>query len=161
MRIFADKSSSESREKLKEEIRSIFEESIKNNSNPKYTVLCKMKFFVMENLILIIIGSIGLYIICYFLYKTYKSMIHRSKAYEIYSEIEKELKSSTKGDDFNLESGFTENEIVDKYKSGFSEKYFKSYILPLIDNFRKSGKKVKKFNERQHGKDVVKWQFIG
>jgi gas vesicle protein len=39
MRIFADKSSSESREKLKEEIRSIFEESIKNNSNPKYTVL--------------------------------------------------------------------------------------------------------------------------
>lgn len=83
------------------------------------------------------------------------------KAKEIYKLIENDLKTGASGDLSNYDFGLTENEITQKYKEDKSESYFTKNIMPYLEKLRIQGRKVKKFNDRQQGKDVFKWQYLG
>lgn len=148
-------------DRFKEEIISAFKKAMEVTDTPRMNLYCTVRKLIRDNLILIITVVAGAGFITYKLSKTIMGLIDRSRAKEIYRQIEYDLKTASKSADFNVEYGLTENDIVEKYRNNKSESYFKKHILPFIESFRHQGRKIKRFHDRQFGRDIVKWQYMG
>lgn len=146
---------------FEEETIDAFNKALEITEAPRMNLYCTVRKLIRDNLILIVtvVGGVGF--ITYKLSKAIMSLIDRSRAKEIYRQIEDELKAASKSADFNVDYGLTENDIVDKYKSNKSESYFKQHVLPFVESFRHQGRKIKRFHDRQFGRDIVKWQYLG
>eukprot|EP00345_Euplotes_harpa_P004986 CAMPEP_0168328778 /NCGR_PEP_ID=MMETSP0213-20121227/6708_1 /TAXON_ID=151035 /ORGANISM="Euplotes harpa, Strain FSP1.4" /LENGTH=68 /DNA_ID=CAMNT_0008331963 /DNA_START=392 /DNA_END=594 /DNA_ORIENTATION=+ len=67
------------------------------------------------------------------------NLLYYFKAKSIYEQIEDNLKieKNTQKDDLN--SGYSETEIIEKFKNNKSEGYFTKNILPYLEAFRVKG----------------------
>ena len=149
------------KEKFKDDIASSIKKRLDANSNYRMTLLWTIRNLIQENLILIIFVSIVLIFSTYHCSKFIKGNLNYLKAKEIYKQIENELKEGGEGDKNNFDFGLTENEIAQKYRKDKSESHFIQNIMPHLEKLRVKGRKIKKFNDRQQGKDVFKWQYLG
>jgi len=154
---FLNKNTNDNKDELLTDISKSFNSMLEDNNSPVHSLSCKVR----NNLLVISLSFIALIVVGFIGYKSVTSLKDRSTAKSIYQEIVDQLKSGNVETDHDIDYGISENDIVDKYKKRHSEGYFGKHIMPYLDNFRKKGGKVKKFNERQHGRDIVKWQYVG
>jgi len=126
------------------------------DDKPRFTLICALRKQIHDNLLLIIFGFVILILISLSIIRCIYSIMYKQKAKSIYRQLEKELKHLEANDDYS--HGVSENDIIDGYRENMSEDGFKKYIMPYLENFRVQGKKIKKFMDKQQGKDIVKWQ---
>lgn len=91
--------------------------------------------------------------------KTIMDWIVYYKAVSIYQRIESDLKEEQAENPNNIEFGFSERDITERYRSGDSETYFEKTVMPYLEKLRKKNGKIKKFAFRDQGRDSTKWQF--
>lgn len=129
------------------------------DSEPRMDLWCMLRKTIQDNLILIIGGVPILGFLVYSCSKLILKLLYKLRAREIYKELEDELREG--GDPTSLASGMTEKDIMARFKKNKTESAFEKHIFPYLEAYRIKGRKIKKFSERQHGRDVVKWQYIG
>lgn len=88
-------------------------------------------------------------------------ILNRVTAWSIYQKIEEELRTATSSGQLGYNEGLNESEIIQRYREGKSETYFKKNIMPYIENYRKSGRKLTKFIDTRNARDITLWQYKG
>jgi hypothetical protein len=134
---------------------------INSNATPRYSLYCGIIVLVRDNLALIVFGSAILAVVGYFTYDMMTGAFNRLTARSIYHKIEDELRDGTFSGVMGYNDGIKESDIIQRYKQSRSDKYFKKNIMPYIENYRKSGKKLTKFIDTKNARDITIWQYKG